>query len=431
MPRRIIQSCQPSQAREHVTRGQWSRGTFLLLAVLLVGGPARCGAAPCTDCNGDSGLSIGEQLLASVAIALTVIPATPCFDINHNNVVTIDEVIAAVNRAVNGCPQPTPTPTRTATNSATPTDTPTMTVPPTSTETPASFWQSLASLPEARQDVGVAELGGRIYVIGGLVQGPDDSPQIVDTVEYYDPLLDTWSTAAPLPATLCGVVAAAVNGQVYAIGGLGSLDLDAVDSLYAYDPDTDTWASRANLPMPRGAGGAAVLDGHIYVAGGLRADTSVNDFAVYDPVSDTWNTLTPMPTARDHLGAGTINGIFYAVGGERRDELFGLLEAYDPTSATWRQDLHPMPTARSGVAVAVLANRLFAMGGEGNLNSPTGVFAQTEVYVPDQDAWQDFPDMTTPRHATAAAALGDRVFVPGGAVLGGFAPSAVNEALRP
>jgi N-acetylneuraminic acid mutarotase len=414
-----------------VPPGQWGRGKFLLLAVVLVVGPAQSGAAPCTDCNGDSGLTVGEQLLTSVAMALNIIPATECFDINHDGVVTIDEVIAADDTAVNGCPQPTPTPTKTATNSATPTDTPTMTETPTITATPTPFWQSLAPLPEARQDVGVAELGGRIYVIGGRVQGPDDSPQIVDTVEFYDPLVDTWSNAGPLPATLYDVVAAAVGGRVYAIGGLRSLDLSAVDSLYAYDPDTDMWESRANLPMPRGAGGAAVLDGRIYVAGGLRDDTPVNDFAVYDPESDTWNMLAPMPTARHHLGAGTINGIFYAVGGERRDVLFGLLEAYDPRSATWRQDLHPMPTARSGVAVAALANRLFAMGGEGNLNSPTGVFAQTEVYVPDQDEWQDFPYMTTPRHGTAAAAIGDRVFVPGGAVQGGFAPSAVNEALRP
>ena len=405
-------------------RAHWVRGTFLLFVIPLAMPPTQSAAVPCTDCQADSALSAGEQLLSSVAMALAIIPATACLDVNHDHQVTIDEIIAAVNTAVNGCPQLTPTPTATSSS-------PTPTEMPANTATPTAFWQSLAPLPEARQEVGVAELGGRLYVIGGLVQGADDAPEIVDSVEFYDPSLDAWSTAAPLPAPLYDVVAAAAGDHLYAIGGFQSLDLSAVDTLYAYDPGTDTWASRATLPMPRGAASAAVLDGRIYVAGGSRDDTAVNDFAVYDPDADTWSMLPPMPTARDHLGAGTINGIFYAVGGERRDAQIGLLEAYDPTSATWRQDLHPMPTARWSVAVAVLGNLLFAMGGQPNTGSPTGVFAVTEVYFPDQDEWQDFPDMLTPRQGTAAAAVGDRVVVPGGATLGDFAPSAVNEALRP
>jgi N-acetylneuraminic acid mutarotase len=171
-----------------------------------------------------------------------------------------------------------------------------------------------------------------------------------------------------------------------------------------------------------------VLDGLIYVAGGLRG-SSVADFAVYDPSRDGWTTLEAMPTARDHLGAVAINGVFYAVGG-RAGRLFDVVEVYDPTSGQW-STRHPMPTARGGLALGALGGRLFAMGGEGNLADPHGIFPQTEAYDPVADAWSTLPDMLTPRHGTGAAAVGNRIYVPGGATIAGFEASAANEALQP
>jgi len=74
----------------------------------------------------------------------------------------------------------------------------------------------LAPMPEARQEVGVAEWEGKIYVIGGL--RADQSR--ADTVEVYDPRTNRWRRLAPLPQALDHVAAAAVGGKVYALGGL-------------------------------------------------------------------------------------------------------------------------------------------------------------------------------------------------------------------
>ena len=272
----------------------------------------------------------------------------------------------------------------------------------------------------------MAELEGRIYVIGGF----DGAGAVVRTVESYDPSRDQWFSAAPLPQALHHVPAAAVGGRLYAIGGLRTQAFTAVDSLYEYNPRADAWQPRASLPAPRGAAAAAVIDGRIYVAGGFRNGASIDDFTVYDPLSDRWAVLDPMPTARDHLGAAATDGILYAVGGRaaRIAAILDALEAYDPRVSEWTT-LAAMPTARGGLAVAARGGRVFAFGGEGNPNHPQGVFPQTEAYDPATDTWMTLPDMPTPRHGMAAAALGDRIYVPGGAAVEGFGASAANDAL--
>ena len=76
-------------------------------------------------------------------------------------------------------------------------------------------WATRAPLGVARQEVAVAELGGLVYVIGGF----DGAGSIVDTVEAYDPLGDSWSSVASLPVPIHHTTATAANGKLYVIGG--------------------------------------------------------------------------------------------------------------------------------------------------------------------------------------------------------------------
>jgi N-acetylneuraminic acid mutarotase len=68
----------------------------------------------------------------------------------------------------------------------------------------------------------------------------------------------------------------------------------------------------------------------------------------------------------------------------------------------------------------VLGGRLYDFGGEGNVAHPSGVFPQIEAYDPTTDTWAALPDMEGPRHGFGAAALGDSIYLPGGAVTQGF-----------
>jgi N-acetylneuraminic acid mutarotase len=291
----------------------------------------------------------------------------------------------------------------------------------------ATPWSPRAPLGEPRQEVGVAALGGRVWVVGGFAAGGSTA----DTVEVYDPAADRWTAVASLPRRLHHAAAVAVGTKIYVIGGHTGALFAPVDSVFAYDPDSDTWTERASMPTARGALAAAVIDGKVYAAGGSPAARE-RDFAVYDPVEDAWTVLPDLPTARNHLAAGAIGGRFYAVGG-RSGSIGGItpaLEEFDPAARTWTAR-SPLPTARGGIAAAVVQDRLLVLGGEGNPSTATGVFPEVEAYDPATDTWTALTPMRTPRHGIGAAVVAGLVHVPGGATLQGFGVTGVHEVFDP
>ena len=52
-------------------------------------------------------------------------------------------------------------------------------------------WIPLAPAPDPRQEVGAAELNGKIYIVGGLPS--------TNRVQEYDPVTNTWRIVASLP----------------------------------------------------------------------------------------------------------------------------------------------------------------------------------------------------------------------------------------
>jgi N-acetylneuraminic acid mutarotase len=287
-------------------------------------------------------------------------------------------------------------------------------------------WQTLAPVPTATQEVGVAACGGKVYVMGGLTAPDTDT----NNVWVYDPAANTWSAAAPYPGV--GVDhpgAACVNGTVYLVGGLQNGSAGApVATVYGYDPSTDRWSQKASLPRARGAMGVAVLGGKIYAAGGA-AGSAADDMAVYDPATDTWRSLAPMPTGRDHLVMEAIGGKLYAIGGRSiaTDSVLAVNEAYDPAADAWSSRA-PMPVARGGMASAHLHDHIQVWGGEGPSGTPTGTYPQGTDYDPATNTWNPIADELTPRHGTGGATIGDTVYIPAGGPQRGGSVTAVNDS---
>jgi N-acetylneuraminic acid mutarotase len=279
------------------------------------------------------------------------------------------------------------------------------------------MWVTLAPMNEPRQEVGVAELNGEIYVVGGFRRNGTTA----NTVEVYNPMTDTWQFAAPLPVAVNHTTAASVNGKLYVIGGLPTTNLT-----FEYDPAENVWRRKANMPTARGAHAVAVIDGKIYAVGGSPASAG-RDFAVYDPATDTWQPLPPMPTPRNHHAAGVVDGKLYVAGGRNSSGLtLNVLEEYDPATNQWRTRAN-MPTGRSGIAGAVVDGLFYVFGGEGNRNHPLGVFEQNEAYDPVTDTWVSREPMPTPRHGINAGIIDNRIYLPGGATRQGFGAVGVNE----
>jgi N-acetylneuraminic acid mutarotase len=273
----------------------------------------------------------------------------------------------------------------------------------------------------------VAELGGKIYVLGGYPA----NRVTVTTVQVYDVATDSWTLGPPLPGPVNHTTAVSANGKLYVLGGQSSAAGGGpfVDSVFELDPALGEWVLKAPMPRARGGGAAAVVDGLIYMVGGRPPHGQ--DFAVYDPTADTWTVLPDLPTGRNHIAAGAIEGKIYVVGGRFgsgfSSDMTDLVEVFDPAASSWSTEA-PMPTIRGGINAAVMNGCLHIFGGEG----ANGMFNQHEVYDPVTDTWLSLPPMATAVHGvTGSAVIGEWIYLPGGGTaVGGSSGSTIHQLVR-
>ncbi|UCC43929.1 MAG: hypothetical protein JSU65_12580 [Candidatus Zixiibacteriota bacterium] len=288
------------------------------------------------------------------------------------------------------------------------------------------YWFKRADMPTPRQEILPGELQGKIYVIGGWLDGTS----ITDMVEVYDPATNTWSTAPPLPRPRHHCAPAAVDGILYVIGGYINTDWPAwraVDTALAYDPATEEWTVRAPMIVGRGEHCAVAYDGKIYVTGGNDYYGNVTSVVeVYDPATDSWSQVSSIPTARHHHASAVVDTLIYVVGG--RQGFWGgpyttisAVEAYAPASDTW-YTLSDMPDARGGLSAAGIGDKLYTFGGE-----IPDLFEKVEEFDPSQNSWRLLTPMLTPRHGTAAVVIEDTVFIIGGGRSAGIQADDSNE----
>ena len=152
-------------------------------------------------------------------------------------------------------------------------------------------WSQAAPLPTARDHIGVIVLGERIHVIGGRI-----SNHITDNTKPTQ-------ASRGLPYD---VVTNGPNTSLHDV----------------YDPVTNSWQSAAPLPTARSNGAAVYYHGLILYDGGEcqrpnpkgDGDTFAENEA-YDPKTNRWLTLAPLPAGRQGFGAGAFGQYAYFTGG--------------------------------------------------------------------------------------------------------------------
>lgn len=272
-------------------------------------------------------------------------------------------------------------------------------------------WTNQLADPIPRDHAASVVLNGKVYVMGGqrtdsgTVPGP-----VTSQMQVYDLANNTWSATTPMPTARMGLVAAVMDGRIYAIGGsadgFGTLALGTVE---VFDPVTHLWSTLMNpMPTPRYFAAAAVLDTplgtRIFVAGGKAGDATLNKVEAFDPVARNWIGRTAMPTARAQLATAEANGLLYAVGGYADLVLqwVGTVEEYAPLTDTWAARA-PMPTARAHLTLSQVDGQLLAAGGENVDHALTDL----ENYDPSTNVWvSKTPSMTTFTRATAGVVNG-------------------------
>ncbi len=266
-------------------------------------------------------------------------------------------------------------------------------------------WSLGAAMPLARSEHAIAELDGKIWVLGGYPPGRLPS----NLVQVYDSVASRWSLGPTLPQPIHHTHAAAVGGKIYVLGG----EIEGastgrpetfVANVWMHDPAVGGWVARSPMPTARGGGGKAVIDGKIYVAGGRPPGGSA--FEVYDPATDKWEKLPDIPTQRNHLAMTAVDGKIIVAGGrfgpgacaERTD----VVEIYDPRTRRWTRGA-PLPAPRGGITGAAHAGCMFVFGGEGERTHVLGLTPSVYGYDPRANRWTTLPDLPIAVHGLKGA----------------------------
>jgi N-acetylneuraminic acid mutarotase len=269
----------------------------------------------------------------------------------------------------------------------------------------AQKWERLAPFPEPSEELYGIAAGGKLYVMGGLAPGWKPKALVYE----YDPDNDTWTKKKNMPLASHHVALAELNGKIYVMGGFkypdsGKPGWQPIDNAWEYDPRKDTWRALAPMPTKRGSPNAVAVGGKIYVIGGAgvhpgskavdihpaRPHRALSTNEVYDPATNTWESRSPMPTARNHAAAGAVDNRIYVIGGRigaafiTRAANVGIVEVYDPATDQWGALMAPMPTPRSAVAWGTYRGRIYVAGGEERWGAGTWqrTFRTVEAYDP-------------------------------------------------
>jgi N-acetylneuraminic acid mutarotase len=283
--------------------------------------------------------------------------------------------------------------------------------PGPATHTPTGFnwqydpttnaWISRKSMPVPAHHVAVAAWNDKIYVFGGFVRPPTLAAwQPTSNAWEYDPVTDGWKALAPLPTPRGAGQAVEVGGKIYVIGGvkstkpgepgapipLGSTDQIVVGTVEVYDPTTNEWQPRSSMPTARNHFFAAAVNGKIYAIDGRIGTVFVTMSDVidlveeYDPSTDHWAYKGRAPTNRGDVSGVVHDGRLYAAGGEYQDTArkmtFWAVEAFNPATGIWSMLPH-MLVARHGFAAALVGDHLHVMGGGFQSDGMPGVEVTT------------------------------------------------------
>jgi hypothetical protein len=296
-------------------------------------------------------------------------------------------------------------------------------------DAPSSAWSLGPAVPRRVLDAGVAALGLRVVVAGGYTVGPADGLDVSARVDVFDTTISRWAALPDAPVRWTSPNLAAVGGTLYLLGGLdGGV---ARGEAYALGPLDDDWRPIDAMDPgdARGASGVVTAPGRIYLLGGASSTGALASCLELDITTGAWSHLPDLPAPRAYPAAmRRADGTLIVAGGlESLDASAPRAEvwALPPPGAaerTWqlRGAMQPAPRVPRGqCAYGVVLGHLVCAGGEGSPDAATLV----ESYEPYTDEWTVGEPMPVARAGTQGAAIGGRLYVPGGAELVSRAPA--------
>ncbi|XP_043318078.1 kelch-like protein 30 isoform X2 [Cervus canadensis] len=187
-------------------------------------------------------------------------------------------------------------------------------------------WRPVAPMLKARTNHASAALNGEIYAVGGTTLD-------VVEVESYDPFTDTWTPIRPALKYVSNFSAAGCGGRLYLVGS-SACKYNAL-ALQCYNPVTDAWSVIASpfLPKYLSSPRCAALHGALYLVG-----DNTKKVYVYDPGANLWQKVQPLHSLHENGALVPLGDALYATGGRWQGmagDYHVEMEAYDRRRDAW------------------------------------------------------------------------------------------------
>ena len=229
---------------------------------------------------------------------------------------------------------------------------------------------------------------------------------------------DKWVGKTDMPTAKGYFCGAEVNGKIYVFGGILDLSFNNSDAVEVYDLEKDFWTSKNKMPQKM-FGQAAALDGKIYIFGGRKGDlyngTTLNYNYLYDPDADSWTRKKDMPSSRAFMTVSVVNGKMYTIGGSLKGfEGCNIVQMYEPTTDTWTDEAK-LPSIRLGQTANVYNSKIYTIGGGTSATDGAGIaFPYFDVYDPFNNLWESKENLTQSRVGHGSGLINNKLYICGG-----------------
>jgi hypothetical protein len=177
----------------------------------------------------------------------------------------------------------------------------------------AGIWTEAAAVNHPRWRPAGAAIGNVIYMVGGNIRANGATSNVpvgtTNSVEALDLSVDggTWTPKAAMPTARQNLGVATFGTRLFAAGGYG-LNAVEVDALEIYESTTDSWTTATPVPTGRLNLATAIVSNTLFVLGGNYADVSTTPRGLavveaYDIESGTWSAAEPMDVPRQGFAA--------------------------------------------------------------------------------------------------------------------------------
>jgi len=274
----------------------------------------------------------------------------------------------------------------------------------------------------ARTEVAGAFWDGKIAVAGGFPT-PD---QAVDRLDLFDVATGTWSVGPPLPHQYDHASLAELGGRLYVVGGYTGGLSNPTNEVWSLGPGDPAWTDEPDLATRRGALGTGSAGGKLVAVGGVDENGNVLSTTEIFTPGRGWSPGPNLSMPREHLAAAGAGDKVYAIAGRNPGGAVRSVESFIIGSDQWN-DEGALHDARSGIGAGTTSSGRVCTGG-GEVPGRPDTVPSIECY--DGGRWRRVANMSVPRHGLAVVAEGKRVHLVAGGPQPGFSFSDAHEVLQ-